>query len=54
MERQIDLGAPSSVGFGRRLADTPGGGATYDRHEYEAEKRDALTKWDVKLAEMVA
>jgi integrase len=31
----------------------PGVGATYDRHEYEAEKRDALTKWDVKLAEMV-
>src|ERR1035437_2619996 len=31
----------------------PGVGATYDRHEYEAEKRDALTKWDAKLAEMV-
>lgn len=32
----------------------PGVGATYDRHEYEAEKRDALTKWDGKLADIVA
>ncbi len=32
----------------------PGVGATYDRHEYEAEKRDALTKWDARLAQIVA
>ncbi len=32
----------------------PGVGATYDRHEYEAEKRDALTRWDAKLAEILA
>jgi hypothetical protein len=28
--------------------------SNFDRREYEAEKRDALTKWDAKLAEMVA
>ena len=29
-------------------------GAVYNRYEYEAEKRDALTKWDAKLAEIVS
>ena len=28
-------------------------GAVYNRYEYEAEKRDALTKWDARLAEIV-
>jgi integrase len=28
-------------------------GAVYNRYEYEAEKRDALTKWDAKLAQIV-
>jgi hypothetical protein len=27
--------------------------AVYNRYEYEAGKRDALTKWDAKLAEIV-
>jgi len=29
-------------------------GAVYNRYEYEAEKRDALTRWDARLAEVVA
>ncbi len=29
-------------------------GGVYDRYEYKAEKRDALTKWDARLAQIVA
>jgi hypothetical protein len=29
-------------------------GGIYDRYEYKNEKRDALTRWDARLAEIVA
>lgn len=44
----IAFGAVERVGTGRVI------GAVYNRYEYEAEKRDALTKWDGKLALIVA
>ncbi len=29
-------------------------GGVYDSYEYKDEKRDALTKWNIRLAEIVA
>jgi hypothetical protein len=57
---RIEIGGDRScsVVIGSRLAvdfyhTDSGGGAVYDRYDYLSEKRDALTRLDARLADIV-
>jgi len=58
--RRTAASGMSRLGLGRFVIERvlnhsdSGVGGIYDRYDYEREKRDALTKWDAKIAEIVA